>query len=73
MSENKKILLSEILNNENNINILFDFFRNIYYNNDIMALTGINCFNYEFSEIEIIDIIKAINENNLNVILKDNF
>ena len=43
------------------------FITNLYYDNDILALTGVNCFNYKTGEVDIKEVIKAINDNDLKV------
>lgn len=47
-----------------------DFFTKLYYDCDILALTGVNCYDYTKGEVNINQVIEAINDNNLKIKLE---
>ena len=51
-------------------NKIIEFFEKLYYDNDILGATGINCFNYENGEIDPVEVIKAIQEAGLSIKLE---
>lgn len=50
-----------------------NFFTNLYYECDILALTGVNCYDYKNGKVNINAVINAIKENNLNIKLEFNY
>ena len=55
------------------MDLINDFITNLYYECDVLALTGVNCFDYENGRVNPEEVIKAIKENNLKVTLKCDF
>ena len=52
---------------QDDLDIIKNFFERLYYDNDILALTDVNCFDYSKGEVDIIDVISAIKEHDLEV------
>lgn len=50
-----------------------EFFTKLYYDNDILAMTDTNCFDYKNGKVDIDSVIQAIEDNNLQVICKFEF
>lgn len=55
------------------MDLIKEFITNIYYKNDILALTGVNCFNYETGEVDAAEVVKAINAAGLKVTIKPEY
>lgn len=70
----KRQYLKENLTGEN-IDLLFRFFTNFYYNNNGVGLTGSNEFDYNLGVVDFISLIKDMEENNINlkVVYNDDF
>lgn len=47
-----------------------EFFTDLYYTNDILSLTGTNCFNYATGEVDIFLLLEVLKKNNLNIIVQ---
>ena len=47
---------------------LQEFFTKLYYDNDLLAMTDTNCFDYEAGKVDIDLVLQAIADNNLKVI-----
>lgn len=44
------------------MNDIKKFITKMYYDRDILALTGVNCFNYEKGEVDVLEVLKVIND-----------
>ena len=60
----------KVLYGDNMTESIKDFFTKLYYDNDILALTGANCFDYNKGEIVPDEVIKALKENNIKIKLE---
>lgn len=49
---------------------ILKFFEKLYYDCDLMALTGANCYDYASGQIDIKQVIQAIKDNNLKIKLE---
>lgn len=50
-----------------------EFFTKLYYDNDLLAMTGVNCYDYAKGEVDIESVLQAISDNNIEVVCKHNY
>ena len=50
-----------------------EFFTKLYYDNDLLAMTDTNCFDYEKGKVDIDSVLQAIADNDIQVVCKHNY